>query len=300
MFFKKKDDSDVDVLEKIKEKIAEDNDKKEQKLPGNDEAFLEDVLSEKDLDETNELSNKHNVKKEEKNDDSQSFNDINKIADETISQDKDEQEKFEDSIDDDDLLDELVDYDDNDDEEEEEEEDNDYDDDDMEDIETDDLNLPNSNKNNNLSAKTTENKSINSDKGLEKNNNVNTNNIQFNKTENNDIKKQSFTQDKTENRNGISFKNNNKNRAISISEKTKNNVRGHITELIEDVKNQMLVRSSSMTRQTIGGDKTITQLVTEIAQPIIVKYLDDNLERIVKDAINNEIKKIINDINNNN
>jgi len=299
MFFKKKDDSDVNVLEKIKEKIAEDNDKKEQKLPGNDEAFLEDVLSEKDLDETNELSNKHDVKKEEKNDDSQSFNDINKIADETISQNKDEQEKFEDSIDDDDLLDELVDYDDNDDEEEEEE-DNDYDDDDMEDIEADDLNLPNSNKNNNLSAKTTENKSINSDKGLEKNNNVNTNNIRFNKTENNDIKKQSFTQDKTENRNGIGFKNNNKNRAISISEKTKNNVRGHITELIEDVKNQMLVRSSSMTRQTIGGDKTITQLVTEIAQPIIVKYLDDNLERIVKDAINNEIKKIINDINNNN
>lgn len=296
MFFKKKDDSDVDVLEKIKEKIAEDNDKKEQKLPGNDEAFLEDVLSEKDLDETNELSNKHDVKKEEKNDDSQSFNDINKIADETISQNEDEQEKFENSIDDDDLLDELVDYDDNDDKEK----DNDYDDDDMEDIEADDLNLPNSNKNNNLSAKTTENKSINSDKGLEKNNNVNTNNIQFNKTENSDIKKQSFTQDKTENRNGIGFKNNNKNRAISISEKTKNNVRGHITELIEDVKNQMLVRSSSMTRQTIGGDKTITQLVTEIAQPIIVKYLDDNLERIVKDAINNEIKKIINDINNNN
>ena len=93
MFFKKKDDSDVDVLEKIKEKIAEDNDKKERKLPGNDEAFLEDVLSEKDLDETNELSNKHDVKKEEKNDDSQSFNDINKIADETISQDKDEQER---------------------------------------------------------------------------------------------------------------------------------------------------------------------------------------------------------------
>ena len=298
MFFKKKDNSDVDVLEKIKEKIAEDNDKKEQKLSGNDEAFLEDVLSEKDLDETNELSDKHDVKKEEKNEDSRSFNDINKIADETISQNEDEQEKFEDSISDDDLLDELVDYDDDD--EEEEEEDNDYDNYDMENIETDDLNLPNSNKNNNLSAKTTENKSINSDKNLEKNNNVDTNNnIQFNKTENYDIKKQSSMHDKTENRNGIRFENNTQSRTISVSEKTKNNVRGHITELIEDVKNQMLEKSYSMTKQAVGGDKTITQLVTEIAQPMIVKYLDDNLERIVKSAINNEIKKIISDINNN-
>ena len=298
MFFKKKDNSDVDVLEKIKEKIAEDNDKKEQKLSGNDEAFLEDVLSEKDLDETNELSDKHDVKKEEKNEDSRSFNDINKIADETISQNENEQEKFEDSISDDDLLDELVDYDDDD--EEEEEEDNDYDNYDMENIETDDLNLPNSNKNNNLSAKTTENKSINSDKNLEKNNNVDTNNnIQFNKTENYDIKKQSSMHDKTENRNGIRFENNTQSRTISVSEKTKNNVRGHITELIEDVKNQMLEKSYSMTKQAVGGDKTITQLVTEIAQPMIVKYLDDNLERIVKSAINNEIKKIISDINNN-
>ena len=68
MFFKKKKETDADVLEKIKEKITEDENKQQATNENkviSDEDFLNDVLAEADViesqNENNKIKEKYNI-----------------------------------------------------------------------------------------------------------------------------------------------------------------------------------------------------------------------------------------------
>ncbi|MBR1429264.1 MAG: DUF2497 domain-containing protein [Rickettsiales bacterium] len=76
-----------------------------------------------------------------------------------------------------------------------------------------------------------------------------------------------------------------------IEEGTKNGVKRSITELIENVKNQIICERDSRPAQSSG--KTLEEFTADLIQPKIVAFLNDNLERIVEDVVHREINKII-------
>ncbi len=76
-----------------------------------------------------------------------------------------------------------------------------------------------------------------------------------------------------------------------IEEGTKNGVKRSITELIENVKNQIICERETRAAQTSG--KTLEEVVGDLIQPKVVAFLNDNLERIVEDVVHREINKII-------
>ena len=76
-----------------------------------------------------------------------------------------------------------------------------------------------------------------------------------------------------------------------IEEGTKNGVKRSITELIENVKNQIICERETRTAQ--ASSKTLEQVVGDLIQPKIVAFLNENLERIVEDVVHREINKII-------
>ena len=80
-----------------------------------------------------------------------------------------------------------------------------------------------------------------------------------------------------------------------ISRQTKSGVKSSINELIENVKNQMLNDRNKVSKPTFSEGKTLEQFMADIIQPHIVDYLDKNIERIVKDIVQHEIQKIIDD-----
>ena len=76
-----------------------------------------------------------------------------------------------------------------------------------------------------------------------------------------------------------------------IEKRKKNGVKRSITELIENVKNQIICERETRTAQ--ASSKTLEQVVGDLIQPKIVAFLNDNLERIVEDVVHREINKII-------
>lgn len=76
-----------------------------------------------------------------------------------------------------------------------------------------------------------------------------------------------------------------------IEEGTKNGVKRSITELIENVKNQIICERDSRPAQSSG--KTLEEFAADLVQPKIVNFLNENLERIVEDVVQREITKII-------
>ena len=76
-----------------------------------------------------------------------------------------------------------------------------------------------------------------------------------------------------------------------IEEGTKNGVKRSITELIENVKNQIICERDSRPAQSSG--KTLEEFTADLVQPKIVNFLNENLERIVEDVVQREITKII-------
>ena len=83
----------------------------------------------------------------------------------------------------------------------------------------------------------------------------------------------------------------------NLSNQTKSNVKGSITELIENVKNQMLL-NRYQGRKISNEPRTMEQFVADLVQPKIIEYLDANLDQIVRDVVNNEIKKIVDSVGN--
>ena len=83
-----------------------------------------------------------------------------------------------------------------------------------------------------------------------------------------------------------------------ISQQTQKGVKTSITDLIENVKNQIMQNNRSMASRgsRSDGGKTMEQFVADLVQPHIVRYLDGNLERIVNNIVQKEIKKIIDDV----
>ena len=79
--------------------------------------------------------------------------------------------------------------------------------------------------------------------------------------------------------------------STKIEEGTKNGVKRSITELIENVKNQIICERETRTAQ--ASSKTLEEVVGDLIQPKIVAFLNDNLERIVEDVVHREINKII-------
>ena len=80
-----------------------------------------------------------------------------------------------------------------------------------------------------------------------------------------------------------------------VSRQTKSGVKSSINELIENVKNQMLNDRNKVSKPTFSEGKTLEQFIADIMQPHVVDYLDKNIERIVKDIVQHEIQKIIDD-----
>ena len=79
-----------------------------------------------------------------------------------------------------------------------------------------------------------------------------------------------------------------------VSSQTKANVKGSITDLIENVKNQILSKRQERANDYRGAKgKTIEQFVEELIRPKLVEYLDANLDRLVKEAVEKEIQKIV-------
>lgn len=82
---------------------------------------------------------------------------------------------------------------------------------------------------------------------------------------------------------------------VSISNETKKSVKKNISDLIENVKRQV-IEDKERAINRINGSKTIEQVAVDLMRPVIVDYLDGNLERIVSDIVKDEIKRIIDDI----
>ena len=79
-----------------------------------------------------------------------------------------------------------------------------------------------------------------------------------------------------------------------VSSQTKASVKGSITDLIENVKNQILnKRQERANSYRATNGKTIEQFVEDLIRPKLVEYLDANLDRLVKDAVEKEIQKIV-------
>ena len=79
-----------------------------------------------------------------------------------------------------------------------------------------------------------------------------------------------------------------------VSSQTKASVKGSITDLIENVKNQILNKRQERANSYRGtSGKTIEQFVEDLIRPKLVEYLDANLDRLVKDAVEKEIQKIV-------
>lgn len=83
--------------------------------------------------------------------------------------------------------------------------------------------------------------------------------------------------------------------AVSISDDTKRSVRKNISSLIEQVKRQVVDERVSDLDRGAGG-KTLEQIAVDLIQPVVIDYLNNNLERIVSDIVNEEIKRITDDI----
>ena len=81
----------------------------------------------------------------------------------------------------------------------------------------------------------------------------------------------------------------------TISDSTKKGVKKNISNLIEQVKRQVVDEGCGDIVRT-SGSKTLEQIAVDLIQPVIIEYLNDNLERIVSDIVNNEIKRITDDI----
>ncbi|GEM_PF-7109962 len=79
----------------------------------------------------------------------------------------------------------------------------------------------------------------------------------------------------------------------AVSNHTKESVKGSITDLIENVKNQILHKRQARDIGYRTRGKTIEQFVEELIRPKLVEYLDANLDRLVKDAVDKEIQKIV-------
>lgn len=91
---------------------------------------------------------------------------------------------------------------------------------------------------------------------------------------------------------------NEKQRTTGISQQTQKGVKTSITDLIENVKNQIMQNNRPVASRgsRVDGSKTMEQFVADLVQPHIVRYLDGNLERIVNNIVQKEIKKIIDDV----
>ena len=83
-----------------------------------------------------------------------------------------------------------------------------------------------------------------------------------------------------------------------ISQQTQKGVKTSITDLIENVKNQIMQNNRSVASRggRADGGKTMEQFVADLVHPHIVRYLDGNLERIVNNIVQKEIKKIIDEV----
>ena len=90
------------------------------------------------------------------------------------------------------------------------------------------------------------------------------------------------------------------NHDARISKATENGVKKSITELIENVKNQVLAeqkdRNNRVKSGLVVGSKTIDQFLYDLVRPKIVEYLDAHLEDMVQDIVEKEIKKIVSDV----
>ena len=381
MFFKKRKEANVDVLEKIKERIVEDEVKKATPKNGTDEDFLSDVFAESEViaDNTNETKQQSDVG-------SEVLEDINKVIQDAVKSNDDEV-KINNSSDDD-FLDALLDEGDD-----EEKDDNStesgIDENINEDTRQNDEEILNNEENINdvdltngddavdNAIDTTEEQSHNNDNGdiiTEYNDNNGNDEDLLNEgadivaneldNQNNDIDDQNdfavnLTSDdvlldsnvesaelrnddkdlsntssqdlsfpevpsRQANAKNISTNNNviknedehvsvNDNNAngndnqndfsgsssdvvkMEIKSSTKNNVKGSITDLIENVKNQMLM-DRQQTKMSRATGKTIEQFMADLIQPKIVEYLDQNLDKIVKDVVKQEIQKIVDDV----
>ena len=91
----------------------------------------------------------------------------------------------------------------------------------------------------------------------------------------------------------------NTNYRKSISKATEKGVKKSITELIEDVKNQVVAEQQAKDYRnsisSVVGSKTIEQFLYDLIQPKIVEYLDMHLEDMVQGVVESEIKKIVHD-----
>ena len=83
--------------------------------------------------------------------------------------------------------------------------------------------------------------------------------------------------------------------AVSISDNTRRSVRKNISNLIEQVKRQV-VDERYVGSNRGGGSKTLEQIAVDLIQPVVIDYLNNNLERIVSDIVSEEIKRITDDI----
>ena len=80
-----------------------------------------------------------------------------------------------------------------------------------------------------------------------------------------------------------------------INDSTKRSVRKNISNLIEQVKRQVVdEREDGLSMAS--GSKTLEQIAIDLIQPVIIDYLNNNLERIVSNIVNEEIKRITDDI----
>ena len=82
---------------------------------------------------------------------------------------------------------------------------------------------------------------------------------------------------------------------VAVNDSTKKNVRKNISNLIEEVKRQVVDERRNNLNMVSGG-KTLEQIVIGLIQPVIIDYLNNNLERIVSDIVNEEIKQITDNI----
>ena len=82
---------------------------------------------------------------------------------------------------------------------------------------------------------------------------------------------------------------------VSISDDTKRSVKRNISNLIEQVRRQVVDERGCGINKNDGG-KTLEQIAIDLIHPVVIDYLNNNLERIVSDVVNEEIKRITDDI----
>lgn len=82
---------------------------------------------------------------------------------------------------------------------------------------------------------------------------------------------------------------------ITVNDGIKKSVRKNISNLIEQVKRQVVDESENILSKS-SGSKTLEQIAIDLIQPVVIDYLNNNLERIVENIVNDEIKRITDDI----